>query len=156
MSSVVGPTDDMPGSSPLSTTIPMEVVTVSIYIDLVVSSWTTLLEPMLEIPDVVTILMDITSMDMSWLVCAGSGISKQATTPAKPWGRLDGRSTTNAFIGGDVGGEGVFGKQTGGLTGITQKNGWALPLGLSILVGWEVSPAVSIVSTLLAGGPAPS
>ena len=55
----------MPGSGPLSTTLPMEVVMVSIYIDLVVSSWMTLLELILEIPAVVTILMDITSMDMS-------------------------------------------------------------------------------------------
>ena len=70
----------------------------------------TLLELTLEIPAVVTILMDITSMDMSQLVCVGSGISKQATTPALSWGRLDSHSTTNAFVGGDVGGEGVFGK----------------------------------------------
>ena len=80
----------------------------------------------------------------------------QATTSAQPWGSLDGHSTINAFIGGDAGGEGVFGKQTGGLMGITRKNGWALPLGLSILVGWEVSLAVGIISTLLAGGPPPN
>ena len=35
--------------------------------------------------------------------------------------------------------------------GITQKNRHALPLGLSILVGWEVSLVVSIISSLLAG-----
>ena len=37
--------------------------------------------------------------------------------------------------------------------GITRKNGQALPLGLSILVGWEVSPVVGIISTLSAQGP---
>ena len=130
----------------------MEVVRVSMNIDLLVSSWMTLLKLTLEIPEVFSILMDITSMDVSHLVCAGSGIPKQATTPVKPWGGLDGCSTANAFIGGDVGGEGIFGKQAGDLTGITRKNGWVLPLGLSILVGWEVSPVVGIVSTLLAGG----
>ena len=130
----------------------MEVVMVSIYIDPVVSSWTTLLALMLEIPVVATILMDLTSMDMPWLVCVGSGISTQATTSVQPWGSLDSRSTINAFIGGDVGSEEVFGKQTGSLMGITWKNGQAIPLGLSILVGWEISPAVGILSTLLAGG----
>ena len=109
-SSIVGPAGDMPHSSPLSTTLPMEVVRVSINIDLVVSSWMTLLEVMLEIPEVVSIPTDIVSMDMSHLVCVGSVIPKQATTPVKPWGRLDGHSTTNAFIGGDVGSEGIFGK----------------------------------------------
>ena len=57
--------DDMSRSGLLSTTLPMEVVMVSIYIHLVVSSWTTLLALMLEIPVVATILMDITSMDVS-------------------------------------------------------------------------------------------
>ena len=82
-SSIVGPAGDRPQSSPLSTTLPMEVVRVSIKIDPVVSSLMTLLKLMLEIPEVVSILMDITSMDVSHLVCVGSGISKQATTPAK-------------------------------------------------------------------------
>ena len=100
----------MPWSSPLSTTLPMEVVRVSINIDPVVSSWMTLLALMLEIPEVVSILMGIMSMDMSHLVCVGSSIPKQPTTPAKPWGGLDSHSTANAFIGGDVGGEGIFGK----------------------------------------------
>ena len=109
----------MPRSGPLSTTLPMEAVMVSIYIDPVVSSWMTLLELTLEIPVVVTILIDITSMDVSQLVHVGSSISKQATTSVPPWGGLDGCSTINAFIGEDVGGEGVFGKQTGGLMGIT-------------------------------------
>ena len=118
-SSIVGPTDDMPWSGPLSTTLPMEVVRVSININPVVSSWMTLLELRLEIPEVVSILMDIMSMDVSHLVCVGSSIPKQATTPAKPWGRLDGHSTTNAFVGGDVGGEGMFGKWAGDLMGIT-------------------------------------
>ena len=53
------------GSGPLSTTLPMEVVMVCIYINLVVLSWMTLLALTLEIPVVATILMDITSMDMS-------------------------------------------------------------------------------------------
>ena len=83
-SSIAGPTGDRPQSSPLSTTLPMEVVRVSIKINPVVSSLMTLLELMLEIPEMVSILMDITSMDVSHLVCVGSGISKQATTPAKP------------------------------------------------------------------------
>ena len=55
-------------------------------------------------------------------------------------------------MGGGVGGEGIFGKQASDLTVITRKNGWALPLGLSILVGWEVSLVAGIISTLLAGG----
>ena len=80
----------------------------------------------------------------------------QATTSVQPWGSQDGHNTISAFIGGDVGSEGVSGKWTGGLMGITRKNGWALPLGLSILVGWEVSLVVGIVSTLSTGGPAPN
>ena len=63
----------------------------------------------------------------------GSGVSMQATTSVQPWGSLDSCSTINAFVGGDVGSEGVFGKRTGSLMGITRKNGKALPLGLSVL-----------------------
>ena len=55
----------MPGSGPLSTILSMEAVMVSMYINLVVSSWMTLLKLMLVIPDVVTILMGTMSMDMS-------------------------------------------------------------------------------------------
>ena len=64
-SSIVGPTDDMSGSGLLSTTLPMEVVMVSRYTNLVVLSWTTLLELMLDIPGVVISPMDITSMHAS-------------------------------------------------------------------------------------------
>ena len=64
-SSIVGPAGDRPQSSPLSTTLLMEVVRVCIKIDLVVSSLMTLLELMLEIPEVVSILTDIMSMDVS-------------------------------------------------------------------------------------------
>ena len=55
----------MSRSSPLSSTLLMEIVMVSIYIDPVVSSWMILLTLTLEIPVVATILMDITSMDVS-------------------------------------------------------------------------------------------
>ena len=72
----------------------------------------------------------------------------------KPKGRVDSHTSTNALVGGgDAGSKGALGKQISGLTGITQKDGWDLPLGLSILVGWEVSPAASIASCLSVGGP---
>ena len=41
-------------------------------------------------------------------------------TPVKPWGGVDGHTTTNALIGrGDVGGKGALGKWVNGLTGTT-------------------------------------
>ena len=80
---------------------------VSRYTDPVVSSWMTLLKLTLEIPGAAISPMDIMSMDISWLTCVGSCTIKQAMTPAKPWGGVDGHGGINALVGGgDAGGVG--------------------------------------------------
>ena len=118
---------------------------VSRYIDPVVSSWTTLLKLMLEIPGATISPMDITSMDISWLTCVGSCTVKQATTPAKPQGRVDSCASINALVGGwDAGGVGVFSGQIGDLTGVSRECQQALPLGLDVLIGRGVSPAATM------------
>ena len=75
---------------------------VSRYTDPVVSSWMTLLKLTLEIPGATISPMDIMSMDISWLTCAGSCTVKQATTPAKPQGRVDSHTGINALVGGGM------------------------------------------------------
>ena len=118
---------------------------VSRYTDLVVSSWTILLELTLEIPGAVISPMDITSTDVSWLTGMGSGIAKQATTPAKPQGRVDGHTSVNALVGGgDAGGVGALGGWTGDLTRVGWEGQQALPLGLDSLIGWGISPVATM------------
>ena len=107
------------GSDLLRTTLPMEVVTVSMYTSPVMSSLTTQLELTLEMPGVITSPMDIVPMGISWPTSTTSGVYRQAVTLAKPRGGVRSHLNTNALAGGgDAGGNGAFDKQSGGLIGI--------------------------------------
>ena len=112
MSSIVGPSLD---SVLPKTILPMEVVTVSRYTSPVVSSFTTLLELMLERLGFDTIPKDIGPIGLPWPTSTSSGVFKQATTPAKPRGSVGGLTGANVLAGrGDLGGNGAF----GGLGGV--------------------------------------
>ena len=108
MSSMMGPSF---GSDLLRMTLPMEVVTVSMYTSPVVSSLTTRLELTLEMLGVITSPMDIVPMGISQPTSMTSGVFRQAITLAKPWGRVGGCLNANALAGGgDAGGNGLFHK----------------------------------------------
>ena len=116
MSSMTGPLfkPDLPRM-----TIPMEVVTVSMYTSPIMSSWTTWLELTLEMLGVNTSPMDIEPMGISWPTSTTSGVFRQAVTLVKPRGGVVSHFNTNALAGGeDAGGNGAFGKQSGGIIGI--------------------------------------
>ena len=70
----------------------MEVVMVSIYISPIVSSLTMQLELRLEMLGVNTSPMDIEPMGISRPTSMTSGVFRQATTLAKPWGRVGSHS----------------------------------------------------------------
>ena len=71
-----------------------------------------------------------------------SSIFKQAVTPSKPCGRVEGFTGATAVVDGEgLDGGGTSGRQMGDFTGFIQEYGQDLPLGLEIQVGWGVSPA---------------
>ena len=104
------------GSDLLRMTLPMEVVTVSMYTSPIASSLTTWLELTLEMPGVITSPMDIVPMGISQPTSMISGVFRQAVTPVKPWGSC---LNANALAGGgDAGGDRTFDKQSCRLIGI--------------------------------------
>ena len=141
MSSMMGPSF---GSDPLRTTLPTEVVTVSMYISPVVSSLTTWLELTLEMPGVVTSPMDIVPMGISQPTSTTSGVFRQAIIPAKPRGRVGSCLNANALAGGgDGGGDGAFDKQSDGFIGIIRVSCQDIPLTFGIMDGWGISPVAN-------------
>ena len=72
---------------------------VSRYTSPMMSSFTTWLELMLERPGLDTIPMDIVPMGVSQSTSTGSGVLKQAATPAKPQGGVDGLTNASALAG---------------------------------------------------------
>ena len=65
-----------------------------------------------------------------------SGIFKQAITPSKLHGRVEGFTGATAFVDGEGSdGEGTSGRQMGDFTGFIQEYGQDLPLGLEVQVG---------------------
>ena len=99
------------GSDLPRTTLPMEVVTVSMYTSPIVLSLTTWLELTLEMPGVITSPMDIVPMGISQPISKTSGVFRQAITPVKPQGGVGSHLNANALAGGgDAGGNGVFDK----------------------------------------------
>ena len=65
-----------------------------------------------------------------------SGIFKQAITPLKPCGGVEGFTGATAFADGEGSdGEGTLGRQMGDFTGFIWEYGWDLPLGLEVWVG---------------------
>ena len=116
MSSIVGPSLD---SVLPMTILPMDVITVSRYTSPVLSSFTTWLEQMLDMPGFNTIPMDIMPTGMSQSTSTSSGVLKQAVTPAKPRGSVGGLTNAKALAGGgDLGGDEALGVLGGGLMGV--------------------------------------
>ena len=110
------------------TTLPTEVVMVSMYTSPIVSSWTTWLEFTLEMPGVDTSPMDIEPTGVSWPTSMTSGVFRQAITLVKPWGRVGSLFNANALAGGgDAGSNGAFGRQSGRIIGIVRVSCRVLP-----------------------------
>ena len=118
-SSIVGPWDEASESGPLRATLPMEVVTVSIYVKPVASSlmlWPVL---MVEILGVATTVMDRVLWGASEAISDGSGLHRQAVTPAKPHSGVIGQMTANACTGKEgLDGVGVSDRGAGGFAGL--------------------------------------
>ena len=149
ISSILGPSL---GSELPRTILPMEAAVVLRYTDLVELSQTILLVLMLEILGVILSTADM-SVEVLQPGRAGSSILVQVMVSAKAWGRVEGCTTTNALVGGNVSTVGVPGKQIGGQVGATWRDGWALPHSLSIPFCWGIPMADSVVSHPLVGGP---
>ena len=115
----------------------MEVIMVSRYTSPMVSSFTTLLELMLERLGLDTIPMDIAPTGVSWSTSTGSRVLKQATIPAKPRGGMGGLTNASVLAGrGDFGGNGDFGDLDGGLMEVGQVSRRALLFPSSAAVSW--------------------
>ena len=118
---IVGPGDEASGSGPLRATLPMEVVSVSMYVTLVASSLMMRLVLMVEIPGVTTTPMGMVPRGASEVTYNSSGVCRQTVTPAKLCGRVVGHTTANACTGEEgLDGVGVFGGETGGFTSTVQ------------------------------------
>ena len=117
-SPIVGPVDKASVSGLLSTILPMEVAMVLRYTDPVEMSQTILLVLMLEILGVIlpTAAMSVEVPQPSHV---GSGILVWVMMLAKPWGWVEGHTTTNTLVGGNVSTVGAPGEQIGGQVGTT-------------------------------------
>ena len=113
MSSIMGPSL---GSKLLRMILPLEVAMVSRYTDLVELSQTILLALMLEILGVI-LPTTATSVGVPQPSHVGSGILVQVMMFTKPWGRVEGCTTTNALVGRNVSTVGAPGEQIGGQVG---------------------------------------
>ena len=94
----------------------MEAAMVSRYTDLVELSQTILLALMLEILGVIPSTAD-TSVGVLLPSHAGSGVLVQVAVSIKPWGRVEGCTTANALVGGNVDTVEAPGKQIGSRLG---------------------------------------
>ena len=84
------------------------------------------------------------TMGASEAISKGSGIWRQAVTPAKPHGGVNGHMTANACTGEEgLDGVGVFDRGPGGFAGPAQGSWVDPPLGLKALHGGEISPAAT-------------
>ena len=149
MSSIAG---SSLGSELPRTILPMEAAMVSRYMHPVELSWTILLALMLEILGVILSTAD-TSVGVLLPSHVGSGILVWVAVLIKPQGRVEGHTTTNALVDGNVGTVDAPGKPIGGQLGAMWRNGWALPHGLSIPFCWGIPMVVGVVSHPSVGGP---
>ena len=149
MSSIAGPSL---GSEPPRTILPMEVAMVSRYTHLVELSQTILLVLMLEILGVIVSTAD-TSLGVLLPSHVGSGILMRVAVLINPEGGVEGCTTANALVDGNVGTVEAPGKPIGIQLGATGRNGWALPHGLSIPFCQGIPMAASVVSHPSVGGP---
>ena len=81
--------------------LPTEVVIVSMYVMLVISSFTVWLELTLEIPGVATSLMGMASTGALRSTSTSSGVCKQVITPEKPCGRAGSDTSAKACMDGE-------------------------------------------------------
>ena len=110
--------DEASDSGPLRATLPMEVVTVSMYVTLVASSLTMWLILMEEIPGVATTPMGMVPRGASMATSTTSGVHRYAVTPANLCGRVGGHMSANACTGEEgLGQVEVFGGEAGDFTG---------------------------------------
>ena len=143
-SSIVGPWDEVSESRLLRATLPMEVVTMSIYVIPVASSLMMWLILMVEIPGVATTPMDMVPWGTSEAISRGCDVRRQAVTPAKLHGGVIGHMTANACTGEKgLDGVGVFNRGTGGFAGPARGRWVGPPLGLEALHGGEISSAAT-------------
>ena len=150
MSPIAGPSLD---SKPPRTILPMEAAMVSRYMDPVELSRTILLALMLEILGIIPPTANM-SVEILWPGHVGSGILGWVmVSRKKPWGRVEGWTTANALVGGNVGTVGAPGRWIGGHIGAMWRNGWALPCSLNIPFCWGIPMATSVVSHPSVGGP---
>ena len=110
MSSIAGPSL---GSEPPRMILPMEAAMVLRYTDPVELSRTIPLVLMLEILSVIPSTSD-TSVGVLLPSCAGSGILVQVAVSIKPQGGVEGCTTTNALVDGNVNTVEAPGKPIGG------------------------------------------
>ena len=81
-----------------------------------------------------------------WSISTGSGVLKQAATPAKPQGGVGGLTNANALAsGGDLDGDEALGVLGGGLNRVVLVVRRTLLFACSAVVGWGTSP-VAITS----------
>ena len=136
--------DEASESGLLRATLPMEVVTMSIYVTPVTSSLMMWLVLMVEIWGVTTTPMDMVPWGASKAISKGSGIQRQAVTPVKPCGWVNGHTTANACTGEEgLDGVGVFNREAGAFTGTVQGSWIGPTFGLEALDGWEISPVAT-------------
>ena len=109
-SSIVGPMEESSELGPLRAYLPMEVVTISIYVMPVALSLMMWLVLMVEIPGVATNSMGMVPRGASRATSTSSGVCRQAITPAKLHSRVGGCMNVNACSGKEgLGGVGVLG-----------------------------------------------
>ena len=120
-SSIIGPMEEASELGLLRATLPMEVVTVSIYVTPVVSSLVMRLVLMVEIQGVATNPMGMVPRGTSRATSTSSGVCRQAVTHAKLHSGVGGHTSANACTGKEgLGGVGVLGGDAGGFTGTLQ------------------------------------
>ena len=116
-SSIVGPKDEAPESGPLRATLPMEVVTVSMYVMPVASSLMTQLMLTIDILGATTTPKGMVPRGSSRATSTSSGVSRQAITPVKPCIRVVGHTSANACTDKEgLCGVEAFGGEAGGFT----------------------------------------
>ena len=141
MSSMTGPSfePDLP-----RTTLPTEVVTVSMYSSPIMLSWTTWLELTLEMLGVDTSPMDKEPTGISRPTSMTSGVFRQAITLVKPQGGVGGCFNANALAGGgDASSDGAFDKQSGRIIGIVRVSCQVPPFNFGIVAGLGISPVAN-------------
>ena len=127
ISSITGPEEEVFGFRSLRMILPKEVVIVSTYVMPVMSSFMIQLELTLDIPG---------ANPMDTVPADTSGIFKQAVTPSKLHGWVEGfTSATTSADGEGSDGEGTSGRWMGDFTGFTWEYGSDLPLGPEAQVG---------------------